>query len=201
MGLVLPVVGYVSGKGVEAGDPSTPYNIQKKAFVATARRNLQEFYEHVEKTDRELEGPGYSVMRRRHSGPEIVFESDRDNRGELQALLGCCTLVATQPSDLCREGGESAEGERSVFRDLVNSSTPVFLVPGFRVHGYANGFYKRSPELYATGEILMERLSGRKYLKLKPEPLFDLVSSFMQYTLDIRWRDSESAKRRVEREP
>jgi hypothetical protein len=43
----------------------------------------------------------------------------------------------------------------------------------------------------------MARISGRKYLKLKNEPLSDLVSDFIHYTMDIRWRDNESAKRRV----
>ncbi|WP_044249730.1 hypothetical protein [Cereibacter azotoformans] len=195
MGLVMPVVAYVSGRGADAENPGTAYNIQKRAFLDRARDAIQRFYSHVADMEAASGSPGCVVMRRAYDGPDLVFETDRGTRPGLAGLLRLCTILATQPSDLCRDREDRAIGEVTVFRDLVADMSPVFFVPGFEIEGYGDGFRKKNPDLHATGLSLMEIIWSKKYRKLKEERYFDFVSEVMQYTMDIRWRSQESAKR------
>lgn len=195
MGLVMPLVAYISGRGANAEDPGTAYNIQKRAFLAGARDALQRFYEHVLEREAAEGSPGQTVMRRSHEGPDVVFETDRGERPQLQGLLRRCTIVAAYPSDLCRDREERTHNELLVFRDLVSDMSPVFLVPGFRPEGFANPFQKKAPELHALGLSLMERIRSEAYRTYRPGDLDDFICDVMGYTIDIRWRSQESAKR------
>lgn len=195
MGLVMPLVAYISGRGANAEDPGTPYNIQKRAFLAGARDALQRFYDYVLEQEAGKGSPGQTVMRRNHEGPDVVFETDRGERPQLQGLLGRCTIVAAYPSDLCRDREERTHNELLVFRDLVNDMSPVFLVPGFRPTGYANPFQKKAPGLYTAGLSLMKRVRSEAYRDYKPGDLSDFVGDVMGYTIEIRSRSQESAKR------
>lgn len=197
MGLILPVVGYVSGRGFDSENPNTLYNIKARAFVSRARDSIEKFYKYVKAQEKSDESLGDMVMQRKYMGPNVVFEKDKDKREILSDVLTRCTIVTTHPRDVCRDDSKSRTLEEvAVFRDLIKSGTPVFIAPGLEVPGFSNSFKMEKIGLYETGVKIFEIIKAEKYKKMTESySLNDFVMEVIDYTLDVRWRDAESAKR------
>ena len=194
MGLILPVVAYVVGRGPEAEYISTRYNTEKRAFLERYRNELERYLVEIEKTDLKSGGPAKIIMRREYKGPPVVFEEKRSNRQALSGLIGNCTIVITELSDLCRIASKRSAAEGKVYKVLANSLTPVVLASGFKCDGFANDFDEIRSTLNETGKEISEIIhAGVK--GVGEDGYIDFACKLVTYTLDINARMRESAKR------
>ena len=194
MGLILPVVAYVVGRGTDAEYISTRYNTEKNAFLAKYRKNLERCLIEIEAIDLKQGRPGRIITRRDYNGPEIVFEKDRSKREALSGLIGKCTIIITEISDLCRISSKRSATESEVYKGLAESLTPVVLASGFKCKGFSNDFDEVPSPLNNTGKEISRIINGR-FQKMGEQPLMDIASTIANYTMDINARIKDSARR------
>ena len=194
MGLILPVVAYLAGRGTDAHYISTRYNTEKHAFLAKYREKLERCFIAIEDLDRKSGRPGQIITRRDYFGPAIVFEEDRSKREALQGLIKNCTIVITEMSDLCRARNKRSAAESEVYKAFAESLTPVVLASGFKCKGFSNDFDEVPSPLNDAGREISKIINGN-FQGMGEEPLLDIASKITNYTMDINARIKESTRR------
>lgn len=194
MGLVIPAVAYVCGRGVEAEHPQSRYNLAKSRFLADFRSDYELFCMHIREREVAEGCVGQTVMSRNYNGPETVVESDRNLRPVLRGLVEKCTILTTEFVDLCRLHKTRSFPEQEVFKTLAGSMTPIFLVPGFRCDGFINDF-SEAGLFYAEALRLTDCIKRKAYMDMTDDALNNFVCEVSSYTFDVVSRARQSANR------
>ena len=194
MGIVFPAVAYVCGRGEDATHPASRYNLEKSKFLGDFRSDYELFCRHLQKKELAEGCVGQIVMSRNYTGPEIVVESDRGKRPVLQGLIEKCTILVTEPVDLCRLHKTRSIEEEKVFKALAMSMTPVFLVPGFESDIFKIDFTE-AELLYRKAESLTDCIREKAYLSMTDDAFNAFTGEVASYTFDVVARARHSATR------